>query len=196
MEPFLWAHPYWIRSVAFQEGFPLVRGRNRYIYVKIYIVKWPFQRGWPHHGGLSKGFHLTYIDYSYIIHMINNFPFKTNRNDFTMLNNMCIKQIFYIRTVFCSGCVFMRSFFYVFSPLMLWLWDKLQKFPIEITFQYPCSDIKCIHSRFKICLDVKRIKRWYWTDTKSDFLWESLYNPRILLILCQRTFKCVCNKST
>ena len=31
------------RNVAFQEGLPLVRDRNDYIFVKIYIVKWPFQ---------------------------------------------------------------------------------------------------------------------------------------------------------
>ena len=28
-------------------GVASVRGKNQYIYVKIYIVKWPFQRGWP-----------------------------------------------------------------------------------------------------------------------------------------------------
>ena len=39
--------PLCIRKVAFQEGWPLVVGRNQYIYVMIYIVKWPFHRGYP-----------------------------------------------------------------------------------------------------------------------------------------------------
>ena len=43
VEPLLWGHPFCIRKVAFQEGRPLVRGRNQYIYV----VRWHFQRGWP-----------------------------------------------------------------------------------------------------------------------------------------------------
>ena len=30
------------KKVAFQEGWPLSRGRNQYINVYIYIVKWPF----------------------------------------------------------------------------------------------------------------------------------------------------------
>ena len=33
VEPLLWGHPFCIRKVAFQEGWPLVRGRNQYIYV-------------------------------------------------------------------------------------------------------------------------------------------------------------------
>ena len=33
VEPILWGHPFCIRKVAFQEGWPLVRGRNQYIYV-------------------------------------------------------------------------------------------------------------------------------------------------------------------
>ena len=32
---------------AFQEGWPLGRGRNQYIYVTIYNVEWLFQRSWP-----------------------------------------------------------------------------------------------------------------------------------------------------
>ena len=54
VKPLLWGHPFCIRKVAFQEGWPLVRGRNQYIY----IVKWPFQRGWPLVRVASqKGFH-------------------------------------------------------------------------------------------------------------------------------------------
>ena len=33
VEPLLWGHPFCIRKVAFQEGWPLVRGRNQYVYV-------------------------------------------------------------------------------------------------------------------------------------------------------------------
>ena len=42
VEPLLWDHPFYTRKVAFQEGWPLVRGRNQYIYIKISIVQWPF----------------------------------------------------------------------------------------------------------------------------------------------------------
>ena len=60
VEPLLWGHPFCIRKVAFQEGWPLVRGKNRYIYVYIYIAKWPFQREWPLVRVASqKGFHCT-----------------------------------------------------------------------------------------------------------------------------------------
>ena len=38
VEPLLWGHPFCIRKKAFQEGWPLIRGRNRYIYVYIYSV--------------------------------------------------------------------------------------------------------------------------------------------------------------
>ena len=52
MEPLLWGQPFCIRKVAFQEGWPLVRGQNYCIYVLIDIVKWPlkrvaFQKGVP-----------------------------------------------------------------------------------------------------------------------------------------------------
>ena len=33
VEPLLWGHPFCKRKVAFQEGWPLIRGRNQYIYV-------------------------------------------------------------------------------------------------------------------------------------------------------------------
>ena len=33
VEPLLWGHPLCIRKVAFQEGWPLVRGRNQCIYI-------------------------------------------------------------------------------------------------------------------------------------------------------------------
>ena len=33
MEPLLWGHPFCIRKVAFQKGWPLIRGGNQYIYV-------------------------------------------------------------------------------------------------------------------------------------------------------------------
>ena len=43
-------------------GWRLIRGRNQYIYVKINIVEWPFQRGWPLVRVASqKGFHCTDI---------------------------------------------------------------------------------------------------------------------------------------
>ena len=42
VEPLLWGHPFCTIKVAFQEGWPLVRGKNQDIYVKIYIVKWPY----------------------------------------------------------------------------------------------------------------------------------------------------------
>ena len=38
------------------------QGRNQYIYVYIYIVKWPFQRGWPLVRVASqKGFHCNHF---------------------------------------------------------------------------------------------------------------------------------------
>ena len=43
--------------MAFQEEWPHVRGRNQYIYVYIYIVKWPFLRGWP----LKRGSTVYYL---------------------------------------------------------------------------------------------------------------------------------------
>ena len=33
VEPLLWGHPFCTRKVAFQEGWPLVRGNNQYNYV-------------------------------------------------------------------------------------------------------------------------------------------------------------------
>ena len=33
VEPLLWGHPFCIRKVAIQEGWPLIRGRNQNIYV-------------------------------------------------------------------------------------------------------------------------------------------------------------------
>ena len=58
VEPLLRGHPFCIRKVAFQEGWPLIRGRNQYTDVQIYIVKWPFQRGRPLIRVASqKGFH-------------------------------------------------------------------------------------------------------------------------------------------
>ena len=66
VEPLLSGHPVFTRKVAFQEGWPLVRGRNQYIYVYIYIVKWPFQRGWPHVRVFSqKGFHCIQTVFTY-----------------------------------------------------------------------------------------------------------------------------------
>ena len=47
MEPLLWGHPFFTRKLAFREGWPLIRGKNQYIYVKNNIVKWSFKRGWP-----------------------------------------------------------------------------------------------------------------------------------------------------
>ena len=47
MKPHLWGHPFCARYVTFQERWLLVRGRNLYIYVKIYIVRSPLERGWP-----------------------------------------------------------------------------------------------------------------------------------------------------
>ena len=43
----------------FQGWWPLIRGRNQYIFVKIYIVKWPFQREWSLMVASHKGFHCT-----------------------------------------------------------------------------------------------------------------------------------------
>ena len=58
VEPLLWGHPFCIRKVAFQEGWPLVRDRNQFIYVYIYSVQWPLTRGWPPVRVASqKGFH-------------------------------------------------------------------------------------------------------------------------------------------
>ena len=34
-------------KMAIQEGWSLVMGGNQYIYIWIYNVEWPFQRGWP-----------------------------------------------------------------------------------------------------------------------------------------------------
>ena len=47
VEPLLRGHPFCTRNKAFLEGCPPVRGRNQYIYAKIYIVIWPLQRRWP-----------------------------------------------------------------------------------------------------------------------------------------------------
>ena len=33
VERLLWGHPFFTRKVAFQEGWPLARGRNQYIYI-------------------------------------------------------------------------------------------------------------------------------------------------------------------
>ena len=41
VEPLFWGHHFYTRKVAFQEEWPHVRGRNKYIYVEIYIF--PFQ---------------------------------------------------------------------------------------------------------------------------------------------------------
>ena len=60
VKPIFSGHLIYIRKVAFQEGLPLVRGRNQYTYVKIYIFKRPFQRRWPLVRVASqKGFHCT-----------------------------------------------------------------------------------------------------------------------------------------
>ena len=34
------------KANPFTEMWPFKRGRNQYILIYIYIVKWPFQRGW------------------------------------------------------------------------------------------------------------------------------------------------------
>ena len=50
-----------LREVAFQEVWPLVRSRKQYIYVKIYIVKWPFQKESLIRVASPKGFHGTTV---------------------------------------------------------------------------------------------------------------------------------------
>ena len=80
VEPLLWGHPFCIRKVAFLEGWPLIRGKNQYIYIKIYIVKWPFQRGWPLIMVTSlKGFHCTgvYLIFQQVEKLGNRWPHRS-----------------------------------------------------------------------------------------------------------------------
>ena len=42
-------HSFCARNMTFQDGWPLVRGRNQHI-ITIIIAMWPFHRGWPPSG--------------------------------------------------------------------------------------------------------------------------------------------------
>ena len=62
-------NPFCKSTLFTREMWPLIRGRNQYIYVnKIYIVRWLFQRKWPLVSVASqKGFHFISLSFIFCL---------------------------------------------------------------------------------------------------------------------------------
>ena len=154
VEPLLWGHPFCARNVAFQEGWPLVRGRNQYIYVSIYIVQWPFQRGWPLVRVASKkGFNCKLIMFRTIpVFLINYFLvliimihmdwYFSGQIENCKVKTECsiITSLFLHNTYVWTYMYIILNFFFSFSELV----SYMKKYIVLIRYT-------CIHTMYCIC---------------------------------------------